>query len=134
MATWKTPRLQEKPEKVKVDLLPAYLMAELEAMAVFIRGTGSETDAPVVYITTSGPTGHRIRYYSDTIEASVLDLWPELNAYQVHRVVRWINAGVRNALRESAQESPRDSMERMNLKRKRNWATEWKSPSFEDFL
>ena len=129
---WKMPRLKEtRPERVTP--LPLYVMDELEALTVLVRGYGSEDAAPVVYITTGGPTGTRFRYYTDTIADTVRELWPELSDYQVTRAVRWINAQVRNQVQDRAEQSAFESIERMNrARRRRNWATDYSPPGWED--
>lgn len=129
---WKLPRLKEsKPPRATP--LPLYVMDELEALTVLVRGHGSEDAAPVVYITTGGSTGYRFRYYSDTISDTVRELWPELTEYQVHRAARWITAQVRNQLEERAAQSAYEGIQRMNnLRRRRNWATDYNPPGWED--
>lgn len=128
---WKLPRLKE-PKPTRVSPLPLYVMDELEALTVLVRGHGSPEDAPVVYITTSGPTGTKFRYYTDTLADTVRELWPELSDYQVSRAARWINAQVRNQLEVRAAQSAYEGIERMNnLRRRRNWATDYTPPGWE---
>lgn len=129
---WKLPRLKE-PKPPRTTPLPLYVMDELEALTILVRGHGSEDAAPVVYITTGGPTGYRFRYYSDTIADTVRELWPELSDYQVTRAARWITAQVRNQMQDRADQSAYESIERMNrARRQRNWATDYDTPSWGD--